>query len=192
LSCLFLTGIGLLGFAKLLKRRGMLTTVRGAGDSPDHIVAAAMLRPPAGSFGRRPIHETLELLFPSPPQLVVGGPMATPATFAYSRSLPLQTSNNFACRTLGRRLLPQPAWEELRVLLQLSPREMQIAQGVFDDQQEQCIAFELGISRHTVNTYLQRMYRKVGVSNRTQLVLHVLAAHMNLMDGGRGVAASTS
>jgi DNA-binding NarL/FixJ family response regulator len=118
--------------------------------------------------------------------------MATPATFAYSRSLSPQASSDSVSRTLGRRLLPQPAWEELRVLLQLSPREMQIAQGVFDDQKEQSIAFELGISPHTVNTYLQRMYRKVGVSNRTQLVLHVFAAHMNLINTGREAAAGAT
>jgi DNA-binding NarL/FixJ family response regulator len=112
--------------------------------------------------------------------------MATAATFAYSRSLPPHASNDFACRTVGRRLLPPPAWEELRVLLQLSPREMQIAQGVFDDKKEQCIAFELGISPHTVNTYLQRMYRKMRITNRTQLVLHVLAAHIDLIKVSRG------
>jgi DNA-binding NarL/FixJ family response regulator len=111
--------------------------------------------------------------------------MATNATFAYSRSHSPQASSDLACRTLGRRLIAQPAWEVLRVQLQLSPREMQIAQGVFDSQKERCIAFELGISPHTVNTYLQRMYRKMGVSNRTQLVLHVLAAHMNTINGGR-------
>jgi DNA-binding CsgD family transcriptional regulator len=112
--------------------------------------------------------------------------MATPATFAYSHSLPLPASDDFACRTPGRRLLAPAAWEELGEMLQLSPREMQIAQCVFDDQKEQCIAFELGISPHTVNSYLQRMYRKMGISSRTQLVLSVLAAHINLLDAGRG------
>jgi DNA-binding NarL/FixJ family response regulator len=112
--------------------------------------------------------------------------MATPATFDYSHSLPPHASDDFACRTLGRRLLPPAAWEELRVRLQLSPREMQIAQGVFDDQKEGLIAFELGISPHTVNTYLQRMYRKMRISNRTQLVLYVLAAHIDRLNLSRG------
>jgi DNA-binding NarL/FixJ family response regulator len=117
--------------------------------------------------------------------------MATPATFSYSYSLPPQPAEALARRSRGRRLLPPAAWEELRVLLQLSPREVQIAQGVFDDQKEELIAFELGISPHTVNTYLQRMYRKMRISNRTQLVLHLLAAHIDLLKvspGGYGRA----
>ena len=36
------------------------------------------------------------------------------------------------------------------------------------------IALELGISQHTVHTYLSRLYRKLGVTSRVQLVLSVL------------------
>jgi DNA-binding NarL/FixJ family response regulator len=59
---------------------------------------------------------------------------------------------------------------------------MQIVQGVFDDLDESNIAFDLNISRHTVNTYFRRLYNKVGVSNRQQLILRVMAEYLAVLD----------
>jgi DNA-binding CsgD family transcriptional regulator len=78
----------------------------------------------------------------------------------------------------GHSLLTAVAWDHLRATLNLSPREAQVVCGVFDDYKEEQIARELGISRHTVNTYLQRLYRKLRVGSRSQLIVRVIAEHL--------------
>jgi DNA-binding NarL/FixJ family response regulator len=57
---------------------------------------------------------------------------------------------------------------------------MQIVQGVFEDRKEESIAYELGISPHTVNTYFQRLYAKLRVSSRPQLILRVIAEYLTM------------
>jgi DNA-binding NarL/FixJ family response regulator len=75
----------------------------------------------------------------------------------------------------GHSLLSPSAWRHLGAALRLSSRELQIIQGVFDDQKEDGIAAEMGISAHTVNTYFRRLYTKLGVSSRPQLIVRVMA-----------------
>lgn len=82
----------------------------------------------------------------------------------------------------GRALLPPHAWIRLSGTLRLSRREMQIVQCVFDDLDESNIAFDLNISRHTVNTYFRRLYNKTGVSNRPQLILRVVEEYLTILD----------
>ena len=71
-------------------------------------------------------------------------------------------------------------WTALGDSLGLSPRELEIVQGVFDDRTEGSIAGELGISHHTVHTYLARIYRKVSASSRTQLVVRVMETYLGI------------
>jgi DNA-binding CsgD family transcriptional regulator len=59
-------------------------------------------------------------------------------------------------------------------VLALSPRELEIARGVMADEKEMAIAVRLGISVHTVHTHLERIYRKMGVSSRVQLVVAMM------------------
>src|ERR1700719_1112905 len=80
----------------------------------------------------------------------------------------------------GVSLFPLCAWPRLGMALRLSPREMQIVQGVFEDRKEESIAYELGISPHTVNTYFQRLYTKLRVSSRPQLILRVMAEYLTM------------
>ncbi len=56
----------------------------------------------------------------------------------------------------------------------MSRRELQIAQGVFDDRTEFAIAAELGISVRTVHTHFERMYHKLAVKDRVELVLRIM------------------
>jgi DNA-binding CsgD family transcriptional regulator len=79
---------------------------------------------------------------------------------------------------MGRDLIAGIAWRQLGQSLCLSPRELQIVQHVFDDHTEEAIALELGISRHTVSTYVHRLYQKLGVSSRPQLIVHIVAAYL--------------
>lgn len=80
----------------------------------------------------------------------------------------------------GRFLLPSDAWPHIRTALRLSPREIQVVQSVFEDQKEVSIAYELGISPHTVNTYFQRIYIKLHVTSRPQLIVRVMAEYLSL------------
>lgn len=83
-------------------------------------------------------------------------------------------------QSLGRDMFPDRIWRELAASLRLSGREFEIVQGVFDDRKEMSIASLAGISPHTVNTYLQRLYRKLEVSSRPQLILRVVAEYFQI------------
>jgi DNA-binding CsgD family transcriptional regulator len=76
---------------------------------------------------------------------------------------------------VGHQLICEQAWGDLKRQISLSKRELQIAKRVFDDLNEEEIGRELGISRHTVHTHLERLYRKTGVNSRLQLVVFVVS-----------------
>lgn len=81
----------------------------------------------------------------------------------------------------GYDLLSGNEWERAVRDLNLSGREQEIARAIFDDRTESSIAEKLGISPHTVHTHVERLYRKLGVGSRTQLILRVVQSGM-----GRG------
>jgi len=81
---------------------------------------------------------------------------------------------------LGRGVFPQGDWLVLGNTLGLSPRELQIVQSVFEDEKQEAIAWRLGISPSTVNTYMQRLYAKLEVRSRPQLIVRVIAAYLLL------------
>lgn len=78
----------------------------------------------------------------------------------------------------GHDILKPEEWRRIQLLLKLSMRELQITQHIFDDNKAECIAADLGISVHTVNTYLQRLYLKLEIRSRSQLVLCVLKNYL--------------
>jgi DNA-binding NarL/FixJ family response regulator len=91
------------------------------------------------------------------------------------------TVSQLAAARGGRSLLDDQAWRLIQRSLTLSDRERQIVQGLFDDATEAVIGEELGISHHTVHTHVERLYRKVGVTSRVQLVVRVFAEHLRLL-----------
>ena len=78
----------------------------------------------------------------------------------------------------GSSLLATGTWPTLARSLRLSPRELQVVKGVFQDHKEESIAADLGISPHTVSTYLQRIYAKLRVGSRPQLIVRVIAEYL--------------
>ena len=64
--------------------------------------------------------------------------------------------------------------------LDLSTREQQLVRGVFDDRTDFSIAAALGISQHTVHTHFERLYHKLRVGNRVQLVMRVMREFLAL------------
>ena len=56
----------------------------------------------------------------------------------------------------------------------LTPREEQVVALVADGLSNKEIARELRLSEHTIKKYLFRVFDKVGVSNRVELVLYAV------------------
>ena len=83
-------------------------------------------------------------------------------------------------RHAGRCLFDQDVWFHLARRLSLSERELQVVQAIFDDQHENVIAHTLEISPHTVHTHLERLYHKLGVASRVELVVRLAECHLQL------------
>jgi DNA-binding CsgD family transcriptional regulator len=71
-------------------------------------------------------------------------------------------------------LLTGEAWSLAGTALHLSGRELQIVREVFDNRTQLALAANLGISRHTANTHLEWLYRKLHVNTCVALVLRVI------------------
>lgn len=56
----------------------------------------------------------------------------------------------------------------------LAPREDEVASLVAEGMTNRQIAEKLGVAEHTVSNYLFRIYEKLGISSRVELVLYVL------------------
>ena len=76
-------------------------------------------------------------------------------------------------------LFSESQWRTVASRLVLSDRERNIIRAVFDDQKESAIAAQLGTSPHTVHTHLVRLYRKLGLSSRVELVVRIVAEHLS-------------
>jgi len=90
-----------------------------------------------------------------------------------------QQRRRVAARTtgngVGQGVFAPTEWRSLATALGLSPRECDIVQCVFDGASEKCIAEQLGLSPHTVHTYLWRIYRKLHVQSRQGLLVRIFA-----------------
>jgi DNA-binding NarL/FixJ family response regulator len=84
-------------------------------------------------------------------------------------------------RPFGRSVFSSDIWELLTRSLGLSQRESEIVQALFDDKKESAIADHLGISRHTVHTHIERLYRKLEVTSHAALVRHVFVEFLYLV-----------
>ena len=65
----------------------------------------------------------------------------------------------------------KPALSTAPIQLSLSPRERDIASMIATGEQNKTISSHLSISEKTVKAHLTNIFRKVGVSSRTQLAL---------------------
>jgi DNA-binding CsgD family transcriptional regulator len=74
----------------------------------------------------------------------------------------------------GAKVFNERVWAAITRSFNLSNREQQLVRGVFDDCTDFSIASGLGISPHTVHTHFERLYQKLGVANRAQLILRVV------------------
>ncbi len=77
-------------------------------------------------------------------------------------------------------ILSEATWQRLAASLRMSNRELEITKYIFDDRKECAIARELGISSHTVHTHVERLYRKLNVGSRVELVVAVFTAYISM------------
>ena len=89
-------------------------------------------------------------------------------------------------RPLGSAMLSDLAWREIEHSLQLSRRELEIVRATFDDRKESAIAADLGIAPRTVHTHIERLHRKLAVTDRLQLVLHIVHEFLRLTISPQG------
>lgn len=71
-------------------------------------------------------------------------------------------------------------WSRISSTLRLSSRESQIAFLVLADVTENTIADQLSISKHTVHSHIERLYRKLAIRSRSQLVVKLFEAYVCL------------
>ena len=76
--------------------------------------------------------------------------------------------------------LPEPSWQSIVRSLGLSDREAQVASLILGDGScESAMAASLSISPHTVHTHLERIYRKLRVTSRSQVVSRIFQLYVN-------------
>jgi DNA-binding NarL/FixJ family response regulator len=73
----------------------------------------------------------------------------------------------------------------------LSPRELQVAEGAAQGQSNKQIANRFGLSEHTIKNYLIRVFEKLGVSNRFELLLLLFRECNGQATGRVGVLSGT-
>lgn len=78
--------------------------------------------------------------------------------------------------------LDATAWQAIAGRLQLSPRELEIATCILRDLKESAIARQIGISTHTVHTHLERLYHKLSVNSRVELVVRMFQTYLELVN----------
>ena len=96
--------------------------------------------------------------------------MARRAPPTRNRALPGQLSRP----QRGAGLLSEEAWVEIAGSLKLSPREQQLIRAVFNNLTESAVAENLSISPHTVHSHMNRLFKKLQVTTRAQMVLCVM------------------
>ena len=87
---------------------------------------------------------------------------------------PIRPIGNSHRKLRGAALLSDHAWREIASALRLTKRELQIVQSVFDNQHEAAIAKRFKLSPHTVHMHMNRLFKKLNVRSRTELVLRIV------------------
>jgi DNA-binding NarL/FixJ family response regulator len=99
-------------------------------------------------------------------------------TLSPCRRVPAESAHQPAIQAPGSSLLPVDAWLHLRNVLRLSDRELQIIQGVFDDEDLDNIAHTLAISREVVYRSTQRIYLKLRIGSRAELIVRMMSEYL--------------
>lgn len=82
-------------------------------------------------------------------------------------------------------MLTSGEWEALRHRLGLTRRECEVVQAVFSGAPAVRAGEVLGVSQHTVQTYLKRVYTKLGVHSKPELVVRIVDEWRSLASDDR-------
>ena len=77
----------------------------------------------------------------------------------------------------GGALFTEEQWNAIFKSFGLSRREQEVVLCLFDDLKR------LGLAQSTVHTYIERLYRKLGVNSRTQLLLRCMGEYISQNNG---------
>ena len=67
-------------------------------------------------------------------------------------------------------------------MARLTPRERDVVRLVADGMRTQEIALQLNLTEHTVRNYLIRIFDKLGISSRVELVLYAFSGAGEMAD----------
>lgn len=93
---------------------------------------------------------------------------------------PVESQRISGRKLRGASLLSDYAWLEIARSLGITKRELQIIQSVFDNQHEADIARRFKLSPHTVHMHLNRLFKKLTITSRTELVLRIVEQMVSL------------
>ena len=102
--------------------------------------------------------------------------MAAAAYIIPTGPAPLQGES--AGRGIGSELLPFEAWSYIRKAMRLSERELTIVQQIFADVDPKNTAAELGMSAEALYMVLQKIYVKLRIGSRAELVVRVMSENL--------------
>jgi DNA-binding NarL/FixJ family response regulator len=94
--------------------------------------------------------------------------------------------------TVAEPFLDAESWAVISRALGLSPREAQIASLMLADETEDAIATRLGISAHTVHTHVERLFRKLCVSSRCQVIVRIFQEYVGLSSRAGALGESSA
>ncbi|NNM26103.1 MAG: helix-turn-helix transcriptional regulator, partial [Phycisphaerales bacterium] len=84
----------------------------------------------------------------------------------------------------GASILADEQWAAIASALELTPRCLDVVCGVFDGRSEREIAGRLGVALTTVRTHRRRLYRCLGIHDRSALIVAVMREHLRQLDVG--------
>jgi DNA-binding NarL/FixJ family response regulator len=90
----------------------------------------------------------------------------------------------YTVATSERQLSVVPAtveeWQQVRRWLGLSQRQLELIQRLFGGDKLEMVALDMKLGHGTVKTYQQRIYQKLGVSERCQMMIAIADAHLQV------------
>jgi DNA-binding NarL/FixJ family response regulator len=75
----------------------------------------------------------------------------------------------------GRSPLAPELWARVADSLALSPQQARLVELLLGGLRDKDIAASMGVGLPTVRTYFERVFRRVGVTDRVQLVIRVMS-----------------
>lgn len=93
-----------------------------------------------------------------------------------------RTTGDAAKPMSGTLPLNRDVFERVMESLRLPPQQVKIVELVLCGQRDKQIASSLSLRVPTVRTHLSRIFFRLGVQDRVELILHIVAAAESLRD----------